>query len=119
MDESNHEMVHMLTQQMGSILRPLVQDSMQSYQQLATQMTRIRDFLGAPRALARRNPTPPPRPETQVRQEEMTDNIVEQEYQEFEQIPRVARRPSVVMVNRNQDPDQVVRKFRYEAAVGE
>ena len=40
MDESNHEMVHMLTQQMGTILRPLIQDSTQSYQQLATQMTR-------------------------------------------------------------------------------
>ncbi|XP_050914597.1 uncharacterized protein LOC127129458 [Lathyrus oleraceus] len=49
----------------------------------------------------------------------MTDDIVEQEYQEFEQIPRVARRPPVVMVNRNQDPDQVVRQVRHEAAIGE
>lgn len=64
MDESNHEMVHMLTQQMVTILRPLIQDSIQSYQQLATQMTRIGDFFGAPRAQVRQNPTPPPRPET-------------------------------------------------------
>ncbi|XP_050919181.1 uncharacterized protein LOC127136692 [Lathyrus oleraceus] len=49
----------------------------------------------------------------------MTDDIVEQEYQEFEQIPRVARRPPVVMVNRNQDSDQVVRQIRHDAAVGE
>lgn len=34
MDERNHEIVHMLTQQMGTILRPLIQDSTQSYQQL-------------------------------------------------------------------------------------
>ncbi|KAI5439149.1 hypothetical protein KIW84_024792 [Lathyrus oleraceus] len=63
MDESNHEM-----------------DSTQSYQQLATQITRIRYFLGAPRAQVRRNPTPPPRPETPVRQEKMTNDTVEQEY---------------------------------------
>lgn len=56
MDESNHEMVHMLTQQMGTIMRHLIQDSTQSYQQLATQMTRIRDFLGASRAQVRQNP---------------------------------------------------------------
>lgn len=49
MNESNHEMIHMMTQQMGTILRPLIQDSNQSYQQLTTQMTRIGDFLGAPR----------------------------------------------------------------------
>lgn len=67
MDESNHEMVHMQTQQMGTILRPLIQDPTQSYQQLETQMTRIRDFFGAPRVSVRQNPMPPPRPETPVR----------------------------------------------------
>ncbi|XP_050916415.1 uncharacterized protein LOC127131541 [Lathyrus oleraceus] len=82
-------------------------------------MTRIGDFLGAPRAQVRRNPTPPPRPETPIRQEEMTDDTVEQEYQEFEHIPRVARRPPVVLVNRNQDPDQVVRQVRHDATMGE
>ncbi|XP_050919037.1 uncharacterized protein LOC127136533 [Lathyrus oleraceus] len=82
-------------------------------------MTRIRDFLGGPRAPARRNPTPLPRPEISVRQEEMTDDTVEQEFQEFEQILRVARRSPMVIVNRNQDPDQVVRQIRHEAAVGE
>ncbi|XP_050898411.1 uncharacterized protein LOC127105285 [Lathyrus oleraceus] len=119
MDESNHEIVHMLTQQIGTILRPLIQDSTQSYQQLETQMTRIRDFLGVPRAPVRQNPTPPPQPETPVRQEEMMDDTVEQEYQEFEQILRVARRPPVVLVNKNQDPDHVVRQIRHEAAAGE
>lgn len=107
MDESNHEMVHMLTQQTGTILRPLIQDSTQSYQQLETQMTRIGDFLGAPRAQVRQNPPPPPRSETQVRQEEMIDDMVEQEYQDFKQIPRMARRPSVV------------KQIRQEAVAGE
>ncbi|XP_050919575.1 uncharacterized protein LOC127137133 [Lathyrus oleraceus] len=95
MDESNHEMVHMLTQQMGTILRPLIQDSTHSCQQLATQMTRIKDFLGAPRAQVCQNPAPPPRPETLVRQEEMTDDTAEQEHREFEHIQRMAQRPPV------------------------
>ncbi|XP_050918815.1 uncharacterized protein LOC127136276 [Lathyrus oleraceus] len=104
---------------MGTILSPLIQDSTRSYQQLATQMTRIGYFLGALKAWVRRNPTPPPQPETPVQQEEMTDDTVEQEYQEFEQVSRVARRPLVVLVNRNQDPDQVVSQVRHYAAMGE
>lgn len=90
MDESNHEMAHMLTQQMGIILRPLIQDSTQSYQQLETQMTRIENFLGAPRAQVRQTPPPPPRSETPVRHEEIVDKTIEQEYHEVEPIPRVA-----------------------------
>ncbi|XP_050878179.1 uncharacterized protein LOC127081997 [Lathyrus oleraceus] len=82
-------------------------------------MTRIRDFLGAPRALVRRNPTPPPRSETSVRQKEMMDDTVKQEYQEFEQIPRVAQRPLVLMVNIKHVSDQVVRQIQHEVAVGE
>lgn len=80
---------------------PLIQDSTQSYQQLATQMTQIGDFLGAHRAQVRQNPPPPPRPETPARQEEMADETFKQEYQEVEQIPMVARRPPIVLVNRN------------------
>ncbi|XP_050889447.1 uncharacterized protein LOC127094689 [Lathyrus oleraceus] len=49
----------------------------------------------------------------------MTDDTIEQEYQEFEHIPRVARRPPVVLVNRNQDPDQAIRQVRHDAAMGE
>ncbi|XP_050896651.1 uncharacterized protein LOC127103431 [Lathyrus oleraceus] len=82
-------------------------------------MTRIEDFLGAPRAQVHQNPTPPPRPETPIRQEEMTDDTIEQEYQEFEHIPRVARSPPMVLVNRNQDPDQEVQQVRHDAAMWE
>lgn len=119
MDESNHEMIHMLTQQMGTILRPLIQDSTQSYQKLATQMTRIGDFLWAPRAQVCQTHPPPPRPETPVRHEEMADETIEQEYEEVEPISRVAQRPPVILVNRNQDLDHVVRQIRKEVMVGE
>lgn len=45
--------------------------------------------------------------------------MIEPEYQEVKPIPRVARRPPVVLVNRNQDPDHVVRQVRQKAMVGE
>ncbi|XP_050896051.1 uncharacterized protein LOC127102756 [Lathyrus oleraceus] len=86
---------------------------------METQITRIEDFLGAPRAQIRYKPPPSPRPETPVRPEEMWDETIEQEYQEVKQIPRVARRPPMVLVTRNQDPDHVVRQIRQEAAIGE
>ncbi|KAK2437576.1 hypothetical protein QL285_022449 [Trifolium repens] len=50
MDESNHDMVNMLTQQIGTIFNPLIQNTNQSYQLLANQMGRIADFFGAPQA---------------------------------------------------------------------
>ena len=53
MDEGNHEMVNMLTQQRILILRTVIKNSVQSYQTLATQMTRMGDFLGAPRVKVR------------------------------------------------------------------
>ena len=46
-DESNHDMVSMLTQQIGTIFNPLIQNTNQSYQVLATQMGRIA-YLFAP-----------------------------------------------------------------------
>ena len=48
MDDSNHDMVNMLTQQIGTMFNPLIQNTNQSYQVLATQMGRIADFFGAP-----------------------------------------------------------------------
>lgn len=38
MDESNHDMVNMLTQQIGTVFNPLIQNTNHSYQQLAHQM---------------------------------------------------------------------------------
>jgi hypothetical protein len=48
MDDSNHDMVNMLTQQIGTMFNPLIQNTNQSYQVLATQMGRIADFFGGP-----------------------------------------------------------------------
>jgi len=45
MDESNHELVNLLTQQIGMVLNPLIQTTTQGYQALATQMGRISDFF--------------------------------------------------------------------------
>jgi hypothetical protein len=50
MDESNHEMVNMLTQQIGTVFNPLIQTTNDSYQLLANQMGRMTDFFGAPNA---------------------------------------------------------------------
>lgn len=50
MDESNLDMVSLLTRQMGTKVNPLIKNMIQSYQQLATQMTRIADFFGTPHA---------------------------------------------------------------------
>lgn len=115
MDKSNHEMVHMLTQQIGAVLRPLIQNSTQSYQQLATQMTRIGDFLGDPRAQFRHN-FPPENP---VPQREVYDEINVQQAPVVEEQPRLAQRPHIVMVRRDQDPDNVVRQVRQQENAGE
>jgi len=56
MEETNHEMVNMVTQQIGTVINPLIQDSNKSYQPLSVQMERMADFFGAP--AARSMPTP-------------------------------------------------------------
>lgn len=48
MDESNHDMVNMLTHRMTIIINPLVETINQNYQLLARQMGRLVDVFGAP-----------------------------------------------------------------------
>lgn len=62
---------------MGTILKPLIQSSTQSYQQLATQITRIADFLGAPRAQIRL--IVQPQPEVHTQHEEVVKVTIKQE----------------------------------------
>jgi hypothetical protein len=45
MDESNHEVVNLLTQQIGTVFNHLIQTMNQGYQALATQMGRITNFF--------------------------------------------------------------------------
>ncbi|CAJ2679325.1 unnamed protein product [Trifolium pratense] len=59
MDESNHEMVNLLTQQIGTVFNPLIQNTNESYQMLAFQMSRIADFFGTPPPPPRVNPITP------------------------------------------------------------
>jgi len=48
MEDSNHEMVNQVTQQIGTIINPLIRDTNNSYQALSAQMERIANFFGAP-----------------------------------------------------------------------
>jgi len=48
MDESNHEMLNLLTQQIGTVFNPLIRDTNRSYQALTTQMGKILDFFIPP-----------------------------------------------------------------------
>ena len=47
-DKSNHEMVNLLTQKIGTVFNPLIQSTNQGYQALATQLGRIEDFFASP-----------------------------------------------------------------------
>jgi len=48
MDESNYEMVNLLTQQIGTVFNPLIRDTNWSYQALTTQMGRMANFFAPP-----------------------------------------------------------------------
>lgn len=48
MDGSNHEMVQMLSQTMGTIFSPLIENTTQANQQMVAQMTCITKFFGVP-----------------------------------------------------------------------
>ena len=51
MDESNHEMVNLLTKQIGTVFNPLIRDTNWSYQALTIQMGRITDFFALPQSV--------------------------------------------------------------------
>ena len=48
MEDTNHKMVNMLTQQIGTMFNPLIKQTHNSYQTLTDQMGRIADLFGAP-----------------------------------------------------------------------
>ncbi|KEH16963.1 hypothetical protein MTR_0059s0080 [Medicago truncatula] len=88
-DESNHEMVNLLTQEIGTVFNPLIRDTNRSYQALTTQMGRIKDFL-----LLHNMPQLVPQPQP-----------VE---------PVIQVQPEVVLVDRNHDAYEVVRKVKQQ-----
>lgn len=50
MDESDHDMVNRLTQQIGTLFNRLIQNKNNTYQQLAHQMGQLFYFFGVPQA---------------------------------------------------------------------
>jgi hypothetical protein len=125
-DESNHEMVNLLTHQIGTVFNPLIQNTNDSYQMLAYQMGRIAEFFGTlPQTQPRINQfvpqmimpamsttLPNPRqtyvaPEVAPNQEQVP--VAQEEYQYQNE---VNQNPPVVMVRRNQDADEVVRNVQ-------
>ena len=111
MDESNHETVNMLTQQIGTVFNLLIQNTNQSYQMLATQIGRITDFY-AP-AQVRNQQIPLVQNPRALQINERSNNEGNQGQQHAPQVHPVEtvaqvegfRIPPVVLVNRNQDVD--------------
>ncbi|XP_050895799.1 uncharacterized protein LOC127102475 [Lathyrus oleraceus] len=117
MDDSNHELVNMLTNQMGTVFNPVIQETTETNRQVANQLTRLCNFLGAPA-----------RQMTQVVRQtvpvQMEVGAAEDETIHEGQIIRplqnqgvesgVAGRNQMVLVNRHQDAYQIVDQHRQE-----
>ena len=111
-DESNHEMVNLLTQQIGTMFNPLIQDTNLSYQALATQMERIANFFVPPQ------PIHQPIPQVQNLQ---LLRLIEPMVQRPQIVPQpqlvepvVQVPPEVGLVNRNHDAKEVVRNVQQQ-----
>jgi len=121
MVDCNPEMLNMLTQQIRTIINPLIQETHSSYLALSNQMGRIADFLGAPRA----HNTPLPqnqnprhvemsvgRPNNGIPANPLQQPVVEP------RVPRVQERIPIV-VQRNQDADHIVRRAKQNNLEGQ
>ncbi|KAK2363144.1 hypothetical protein QL285_088154 [Trifolium repens] len=141
MDDSNHDMVNMLTQQIGTLFNHLIQNTNQSYQVLATQMGRIADFFGAPQVPNQQVPqiqnvvplqiarTPNnamvpaqinvANPVNQVQQPAPVVEPQGQPQAQPQALPQVEPNPGIVLVNRNQNADDVVRNVQNNNFAGQ
>ncbi|KAK2415615.1 hypothetical protein QL285_038080 [Trifolium repens] len=141
MDESNHDMVNMLTQQIGTVFNPLIQNTNQSYQLLANQMGRIADFFGAPQAHNQQVPQiqnvvplqiaqapnnaimpAPNNVVNPINQVQQPVPVVEPQVQiqaQQQALPQVEQNPGIVLVNRNQNADDVVRNVQNNNFAGQ
>jgi len=109
MEESNHEMVNMVTQQIGTVINLLIRDTNTSYQMLSAQMERIANYFGTPptrNSPVSQETTTSVEVPTERNTEQLTENralrrrIPSPTQGELERFP--------VLVNRHQDADQVV-----------
>jgi len=114
MDDTNHEMVNMLTQQIGTVFNPLIQQTHNSYQTLIDQMGRIVDFFGAPPTQNRPMPHNQNLRPVQILVERLNNGApvaqIQQPVVELQPQGKPERAP--ILVQRNQDADQVVRKIQ-------
>ena len=118
MDERIHEMINLLTQQIGTFFNHLIQNTNQSYQALATQMGRIADFFATLQPVHQRIPRFQNIPQIQNRQ---PIQIVEPTVQRQQLVlqpqpvePEVQAHPEVVLVNMNYDANEIVRNVQQQ-----
>lgn len=104
MDESNHDMVNMLTRQIGAVFNPMIQNTNHSYQTLATQMGRIIDLFSPVQ----------PQNNRPLGIGDGANNRGNQGQQPVEQSATgtVKRVPGVVLVDKNQNAYEVVRQVQ-------
>ncbi|XP_050890253.1 uncharacterized protein LOC127095628 [Lathyrus oleraceus] len=117
MDDSNHELVNMLTNQMGTVFNPVIHESTETNRQVANQLTRLCNFLGAPaRQMAQVvRQTILVQVEIRVTKDETVHEgqiLRPQQNQGVES--GVAGRNQMMLVNRHQDADQIIDKHRQE-----
>ncbi|XP_050893866.1 uncharacterized protein LOC127100657 [Lathyrus oleraceus] len=117
MDYSNHQLVNMLTNQMGTVFNPVIHESAKTNRQVANQLTRLCNFLGAPtRQMAKVvRKTVPIQMEIGAAEDETVHEgqiLRPQQNQGVES--GVEGRNQMVLVNRHQDVDQIVDQHRQE-----
>ena len=114
MDESNMQMVHTLSQTMGEIFQPLIQNTTQTNQMMTAQMARIAEFMGMPTPVQYQNQVVEMRENAQ-QVNPVNPELVEPPREEppRKQIPILKEEePRMVLVNRNQNVDRVVNQVR-------
>jgi hypothetical protein len=114
MKDSSHEMVNMLTQQIGTVFNPLIIQTHNSYQMLTDQMGWIADYFGAPptqnRPMAQNQNQRP----VQIPVERLNNGVPVTQMQQPVVEPQPQGEPvgAPILVQRNQDVDQVVRQIQ-------
>ena len=114
MEESNHEMVNMVTQQIGTVINPLIRDTNTSYERLSAQMERMANYFDAPPA---RNMPVPQETNTPVEfpTERNADQLTENRVLRRAPLPNQEEPERVpLLVNRRQNADQVIMQARQD-----
>jgi len=114
MEDTNHEMVNMLIQQIGKVFNPLIQQTHNSYQTLTNQMGWIADFFGTPPIQNRPVPQNQNQRPVQIPVEILNNGIPFAQTQKPVVEPQLQEKPErvLILVQRNQDAEQVVRQVQ-------